>query len=336
MQPLMHSGTMLSILDKNKDALKWTRRLVYRWQQAKHPKTGLSGGRFKYNPNYDRSIKAYKHLYPSINDASILWGGNRQRRYHQLPLTQIQNGEMLLRAGGEYAELGCKFIVWALEDLKIYARQCYNPATGQFKAMMTDGTIFDSQKAKKSGSVPPPRDPDAMLLWGYAMAYRVSRDKAYWDMARNIGKSMKLGDIGLPNGKEQALNFDTDQLTWRIIYPLLELYRAEGNRSILRLACRIGDNLLKLQKQTGLFPLPGRQYARTGDGIPLVLLHLAANIQGKRNKIPEPIYDDRYFHSLYNYINENMPKEFAERIKNNPNATYSDNALIYGRLGVEE
>jgi len=204
--------------------------------------------------------------------------------------------------------------------------------------MMTDGTIFDRQKAKKSEVVPPPRDPDACLLWGYAMAYRVSRDKAYWDMACNIGKFMKIGDIGLPNGKERALNFDTDQLNWRIIYSLLELYRAEGDRSILRLASRIADNLLKLQSQTGLFPRPGHSYARTGDEVPLVLLHLAAVIENKSDKIPEPIYDERYFHCWYNHVDKNLPKELAERLKNVPGdkAKYADEELFYGRLCIQE
>jgi len=340
MPPLLHSGTMLSVLDTNKDALKWTQRLVYRWQQAKHPKTGLSGGRFKYDPNYDRAKESYKHLYPSINDAVALAIGNRQRRYHQLPLSQIQNGEILLKAGGKYAELGCNFIVWALEDLKIYANRCYNPDTGQFRAMMTDGTILDWKKANKKGSLSPkeflPRDPDAMLLWGYAMAYRISRDKAYWDMARNICKFMKLGDIGLPGGKERALNFDTDQLAWRIIYPLLELYRVEGDRSMLKLACRIGDNLLKLQSQTGLFPRPGHSYARTGDEVTLVLLHLAEVIERKSDKMPEPTYDYRFFSCWYNHVDKNLPKELAERIENVPGAKYQDNPLFYGRLVAEE
>ena len=338
MLSFMHITTMLSLLDQDDDAMKWSERLVYRWQQLKHPKTGLSGGQLNYSPSGDRAKSALGHIYPSINEANILASYHPLRRYHQLPLVQMQNGEILLKAGGKYAELGCKYIVWALEDLKIYTNKCYDPKTGQFKAMMTDGTILDGKKSKKGYYGPEsflPRDPDACLMWGHAMAYRISKDKAHWDMARTIGKFMKIGDIGLPGGKERALNFDIDQLNWRLVYTLFELYRAEGDRSILKLACRIGDNLLKLQRDTGLFPRPGRNYARTGDEIPLVLLHLAATIDGKNDKIVEPIFDEQFFACLFNHLDKDLPENLVGRLKNDPGAKYSDNALFYGQLVIQ-
>jgi pectate lyase len=319
--PLMHSGTMLAVLDQNMNALRWTHRLIYRWQQGKHPKTGLGGGQLSYR-KHDRAQDALGHVHPSINEARIVASYHQTSRYHHLPLAQMQAGETLLRAGGKYADVGREFIAWALEDLKIYARRSYNTDTGQFIALMTDGTPLKWREARKGYYIPKsfaPRNPDGTLLWGYAMAYRLSKDEAHWNMVRRLGQSMG----GLSTGKKQALKFDMDRADWRIIYVLLELYRAGGDRSMLRLACRIADNLLKLQKETGLFPRPGREYARTGDEIPLSLLHLAAVLEGKSGKMPQPVFDGRFFHCEYHGELEEHQKKRADK------RTY-DNLVFYG------
>ena len=323
--PLMHSGTMLAVLGQEKDALRWTRRLTYRWQQGKHPKTGLCGGQLSYR-KHDRAQDALGHIHPSINEAKIVASYHQTSRYHHLPLVQMQAGETLLKAGDKYADVACEFIAWALEDLRIYARRSYNTDKGQFIALMIDGTPLKWQEAKKGYYIPEsfaPRNPDGALLWGYAMAYRLSEDEAHWKMVRQLAQSMGIGDIGLPTGKKQALNFDTVRADWRMIYVLLELYRAGGDRSMLRLACRIADNLLKLQKETGLFPRPGREYARTGDEIPLALLHLVAVLEGRSDKMPQPIFDSRFFHCEYHgELNKHQQKRADKR-------TY-DNLVFYG------
>jgi pectate lyase len=312
--PLMHSGTMLAVLGQDKDALRWTRRLTYRWQQGKHPKTGLCGGQLSYR-KHDRAQDALGHVHPLINEAKIVASYHQTSRYHHMPLAQMQAGETLLKAGGKYADVGREFIAWALEADK-----------GQFIALMIDGTPLKWQEAKKGYYIPEsfaPRNPDGVLLWGYAMAYRLSKDEAHWKMVRQIAQSMGIGDIGLSTGKKRALNFDTVLADWRVIYVLLELYRAEGERTMLRLASRIADNLLKLQKETGLFPRPGRDYARTGDEIPLAVLHLAAALEGKSDKMPQPVFDSRFFHCEYHgELEEHQQKRADKR-------TY-DNLVFYG------
>jgi len=298
---LIHASTVLAVLDRNEDALKWTRRLAYRWQQAKHPDTGLCGGQLSYRKN-DRAQDALGHVHPSINEAKIVASYHQTSRYHHIPLAQMQDAETLLKAGGKYAATGREFIAWAVEDLKIYADRCYDPKTGRFIAMMIDGTPLKWRQSKTGYYVPEsfaPRSPDGHLLWGYAMAYRISKDMNLWKTIRQLTVAMGLCDVGLPSGKDQMLKHDTNVADWRVIYALLELYRATGNRSALEEACRIADNLLKLQTSTGLFPRPGREYARTGDEIPLALLHLVAALEGKSDRIPQPAFDGRFFHCEY-------------------------------------
>ncbi|UCE47136.1 MAG: hypothetical protein JSW47_16200, partial [Phycisphaerales bacterium] len=168
-----------------------------------------------------------------------------------------------------------------------------------------------------------PRSPDGHLLWGYAMAFRISKDKDLWKTIHQLTRAMGIGDVGLAPGRDQALKTEASSADWRVIYALLELYRATGNRSMLTMACSVGDNLLKLQTATGLFPRPDREYARTGDEIPLALLHLAAALEGKCDKMPPPAFDSRFFHCEYHGpLAEHQQKRADKR-------TY-DNYVFYG------
>ncbi|MBN2316478.1 MAG: hypothetical protein JXM79_21300, partial [Sedimentisphaerales bacterium] len=96
-----------------------------------------------------------------------------------------------------------------------------------------------------------------------------------------------------------------------------------GQRSMLMMACRIADNLLTLQASTGLFPRHKREYARTGDEIPLALLHLAAALDGRSDMMPPPSFDGRFFHCEYHGPLEEYQKKRADK------RTY-DNYVFYG------
>jgi pectate lyase len=323
--PLMHSGAMLSVLDENAKALAWTRRLIYRWQQGRHPKTGLCGGQLSYR-KHDRAQDALGHVHPDINEAKIVASYHQTCRYHHLPLAQMQAGLNLIEAGGEYTKVGREFIRWASEDLKVYSQHSYDPKKGQFIAVMTDGTPLQWRQSRTGYYVPSsfaPRGPDGLILWGYALVYRLTGDEAHWRMLRQIGKRFDFGDIGQPDDLERSLRLDTDHNNWQSIYALLELHQATSDGKFLRLACRIADNILKTQTPTGLFPRPKREYARTGDEAPLAILHLAGAIEGKNSMLPPPVFDSRFFHCEYHGELEEHQKKRADR------RTY-DNLVFYG------
>ena len=298
---LMHSGLTLAMLGNNEDALTWSRRLVFRWQQARHPETGLCGGQLSYRKR-DRAQIALGHVHPDINEAKIIATYHQTSRYHLLPLAQLQAAEYLLAAGGELADMGREFVDWASSDLKTYGKYCYDPSEGVFAALMTDGTPIQGQKSNEGYYTPEsffPAKPDGYLLWGYAMAYRLTSDESHWAMAHSLIKTIGLGDLGKPGDKQRALALETPHTDWQTIYALLELHEATRDESILRLACRIADNLLAWQTDNGLFPRPGRHYARMGDEVPLAILHLAAAIEGTRAAMPRPMVDTSFFHATY-------------------------------------
>lgn len=323
--PLMHTGVMLAILGRNADALRWTERLALRWQQARDPVTGLSGGQLSYR-RHDRAQDALGHVHPEINEAKIVASYHQSCRYHHLPLAQMQAAGALIEAGGQLAETGRRFLQWASDDLRTYGEHCYHSETGTFIAMMTDGTPLRWREARSDYYVPSsfaPRRPDGSLLWGYALAWRLTRDSDHWNMTRALARHLHLGDLGDSNGQGRSPDFATQSRDWRAAYALLELYRATGDDAILRLACRIGDNCIAIQKPTGLFPRSRRNWARTGDEMPLMLMHLAGAIAGKQQVLPAPIFDSRFFHCEYHGpLDEGQRKRADKR-------TY-DHLVFYG------
>ncbi|UCG49843.1 MAG: hypothetical protein JSU94_08670 [Phycisphaerales bacterium] len=323
--PLMHSGVMLAVLGEDTEALRWTSRLIRRWQQAKDSRTGLSGGQLSFR-RQDRAKDALGHVHPEINEAKIVASYHQTGRYHSLPLAQMQDAVTLIDAGGEYAKVGRKFLQWASDDLNIYGRHSYDPKTGRFVGLMTDGTRIKWTKSRSGYYVPEsfaPRRPDGLILWSYALAYRLTGERTHWQMLRRLGQRLDLGDIGQTDGAGRSLNFDTERDDWRILYAVLDMARATEDRRFMRLACRIGDNMLRLQSGTGLFARRGRAWARTGDEIPLALLHLAAAILGKESLMPQPAFDSRFFHCEYHGPLEEHQKKRADK------RTY-DNLVFYG------
>lgn len=318
---LLRSGTMLALLDGNREALNWSLRLAKRWQQAKHPQTGLSGGQLSYRKK-DRAQEALGHVHPTINEAQIVATYHQTCRYHEYPLAQMQAGERLLAREGPFAQTGQTMIDWAVEDLKIYGRECYDPESGQFIAKMIDGTPLQWQEAKSGYYVPEsftPRNPDGYLFWGYAMAYRLSKDPWIWRMTAETGQQLGLGDFDQPD----RMTASPPEADWRLIYGLLELHRATGHDVFLRRACQVADALLETQTETGLFPQPGRLYSRTGNETPLALLHLAAALDGQREQMPQPVFDFRFFHcEFHGELEEHQQKRYDNR-------TY-DQYVFYG------
>ena len=273
----------------------------------------------------DRAQIALGHVHPDINEAKIIASYHQISRYHKFPLAQMQAGEMLLREGGKFTDTGRELIGWASGDLKTYAKYSYDPDKGEFPARMTDGTLIDWEKSTKGYYIPEsfaPAIPDGYLIWSYAMAYRLTGDRSHWDILRSLFQHIGLGELGESDGTGEILDTETSCADWQIIYALIELYKKTGNKTILQQACSIADNLLKWQTDNGLFPRPGRSYARTGDEVPLAILHLVAAIEGKLDLMPDPMLDTSFFHAIYHGELEPYQE------KRDDNRTY-DNFVYY-------
>ena len=319
---LLHAGMTLAILDDSSNALRWTERLVERWQQGRDRKTGLCGGQLSYR-NHDRAQDALGHVHPAINEAKMIASYHQISRYHRLPLVQLQAAEALRQAGGaRRSQFAQRLIDTASDDLKTYARRCYDTDSGKFIARMTDGTAIRWKQAKTGYYIAEsfaPRGPDGELLRGYALAYRLTGDKEHKRMIDELGAQLGLWQAD--SARVAAEPFACSD--WRAIYALLDLEKVVGDGRYLALACRVGDNLLGTQAASGLFPRSGYDYARTGDDIPLALLHLAGALAGRQDDLPTPYYDIHFFHCEYHGKLEDRQKKRADA------RTY-DHYVFYG------
>jgi len=292
--PLIYTGAMLAKLDSNETVATWTRRFAYRWKQAAHVKTGLCGGQISYRAE-DRARQALGHVHPGINEANMVATYHRNSRYHVMALIQLQAGESL---GGR---IGQELVQWASDDLKAFARHAYDAESNAFRSLITDGTRLKGEQSKSHyyrKDALGPQQASAKTVWAYATAYRLTKDPAHWDLLRKVCAKLTFGDIGSPNGEGRRLRLTCGWTDFMLIYAFLELQRATGDEKFVKMASRIGDNILARRTRTTCLPKEF-VYVRTGDESVLALLHLAAARAGKSTLIPRPARDQQYFHCAY-------------------------------------
>ena len=199
---------------------------------------------------------------------------------------------------------GEEFKRWAIEDLTAYARYAYDPDENAFRATLIDGTRLTPADRKREGYVEArwleKRPATGLHLWAYALAYRLSGDERMWRMTRAIARGLGLGDPGEKAGAVAAANFNTADTEPETIFALLELHKATRRDEFLRLAQRVGDNLMKREYHGGFF-VANREapFCRLDSITPLALLHLEAAVRKLPVRLPEYEAGRAYFHCSF-------------------------------------
>ncbi|HUV64343.1 MAG TPA: ankyrin repeat domain-containing protein [Sedimentisphaerales bacterium] len=290
---LLHTGALLAKLGNHREALLWTRRFAQRWHSACHPVTGLCGGLLSHPRNL-RARRALAHNHPNINEAAMVAGYMMHDRYNCFPLFQMQVGE-------ELGDDGLDLIRWASDDLKAFARYAYDEKSLSFRPLLTDGTELNWREFNPGYFSPAslaPQKASGWTLWVYATAYRLTRDPAHWKLLRSVWRGFDLGDLGTEAGDGRHLNYELKATSNPFLYACLDLHTATKDKAFLMLARQVADNILTARTQDRCLP-KDCFYVRTGDEAMLAVLHLAAALQGKSHKIPQPKVDRQYFHCAF-------------------------------------
>ena len=322
---LIYAGVILHLWTGAEGPLIWAKRLGERYAATRNPKTGLTGYLYSFTGGLEKD-RARMQFGPEFGDraleGTILDVGRAQIRYAMMGIVQLKLSEMLGEKGEEFRN-------WALRDLKAYAKHAYNAKTGRFEALFSDGTHMGPEDIKREGYYYAlqfePWRPDGLFFWAYALAAYHEDGDSCWQMAREIArgsergvsgdtvlstdvsgrvfdvsKALDLGDIGpVPSGR-RTLNFETDCADAYVILGLLQLSRKTGDRSFVKLASRVADNILRQRFHNGLFTqVPGQVYGKFDELTPLVLLQLAAIEQGKADVVPEAWPGMSYFQCPY-------------------------------------
>ncbi|WP_199614028.1 hypothetical protein [Paenibacillus alkalitolerans] len=281
---LYFAAAMLSKLSGEKTPLAWSKRLAYRYIETRQNDVGISGYQFSQcMDSYcdgpavrgDRAQYQLAHLIP---DGHLVYEGTIFKPRAAAQRCQFVLGETLGADGDDFKN-------WAYEEVMAWGRQAYREEDNCFIPMLTDGYSLEGLQLDRKGYFGPagkvftPIRANSDFFWLYAMAYRMCEDDFLWTILRNIGKGIGVGDIGESKYKKPNWNFEIKKPDIRMIYGLLELYKATYRKEDYHMASCLADVLLQVNYCDGCFLM--NSLVRVDDPLPLALLHIVATGSGK-------------------------------------------------------
>lgn len=295
---LFYSGATLYKLSGNEKPLIWSKRLSQRYVETRNAKTGIGGNQ------YTRRILdgAERQFGDDFQEHLVLEGTFFGPTFFALKSSQICQfllADMLGEDGKEFAR-------WAAEEVRAWGKVAYRKKDNSFIPMLTDGTSLEGYVFRRNGYFGPkgkalsPYWAGSLLFRIYVLAYRATGDAFMWEMIQSIAAGNKFGDIGATHNDEPELNFSTTLSDPYFLLGFLELYHATGNRSFLKMAEKLGDNILATRFNKGFFTWGKKRIYSKFDMVdPLVLLHLDSALQTKVLHIPRVWPTSSFFHCPY-------------------------------------
>ncbi len=326
---LYYAAALLCKLSGEKEPLLWSKRLANRYVETRNAKTGISGCIYNLRQT-DQAMAQFGDdfrghivnlgtifpVYPQLDDyvhptrsltvsqpsrTRFRGFGMRGGAYHGLRpwICQLLLGEIM---GGD----GKEFNQWALEELTAIGKVAYRKKDNSFIPMLTDGASLEGYVYTKDGYYGPKgitlkvHWAGSIPFWAYALGYRLTADEFMWEMVRDIAEGNGFGDIGTLAGSGSKLEMETNCSDAYVLMGFLELYSKTQNVSFLKMASRIGDNILAERFYRGFFvPTKNHLYTRFDYIEPLVLLKLEATARTKPTLTPQVWPGASYF--MYNY-----------------------------------
>ncbi len=318
---LFWAAGFLGKVSGDREPLVWAKRLIHRYVETRNPGVGLSGAKYthgKYdgakhqlgedfkghlvltgtlfpshpemgNTAASESFPAFLFVTPGISHSPAIapW------------ISAMLLGDMLDADGREFNR-------WALEELTSLGKIAYRKNDNSFIPMLIDGTSLEGYVCKKDGAYGSkgtafePIQAVPMDFWAYALAYRLTGDQFMWHMARSIASGHGLGDIGVTPETQHQLKTATDCWSPYTLLGFIELYRKTGNQVFLKIARKIGDNLLARRFHKGFFvPSDKHTYTKFDTIEHLVLLQLHAALRQTFSCVPEVWPGRSLFNSPY-------------------------------------
>lgn len=276
------AGGKLSLLKKDDRPRVWTQRLLARYIDSAHAKTGLP-------PCHHTLVRDFAagNGYPNESwpEHAMLFSGPSESMF-------CFGATMLMRLGEAFGQKGAYFRESVRDYLKAYAKHAYNPEDNTLRTILYDGKDLSTYVRKGDGPkglLFPPWQAHAGYMLSYALCYRQSKDQEIWDTLRAICRGNDLGDIGGPNGKSPKLNAATSHSDPLSIFALVEIFRATDNRAYLDLARAIANKALteRFNAEKGLFVKSDlHETACLNVREPLAFLRLQAALNGKLDRVP--------------------------------------------------
>jgi len=244
----------------------WAERLLNLIIKQRDPETGIWPN--LVHPQISkRGLNIFGRKYPQATEPRVYVGNQLNHT-----ITQMMGMLAIVENAQKYSRLGeMAHIKEAVEKHIIgFLDASYDKESNKLKSIIIDGTDltdfriegpFRLEKlyfgAKNGGAFLPQRI-TPLYTSVCARGYRVSNGRReFRDYLRDMLKAVGIGDIGIEKNSEPLLNFNTNALEPAYIFALVDLFRVEPKLEFLKMAERIGDNLIETRQHpdSGLFTL---------------------------------------------------------------------------------
>jgi pectate lyase len=290
---LAHAAVTLSQLDDRDEPLMWVKRLIKRYVDTRHSKTGISYE--GYNIRWPQLRGNLKSHFDDPHTTYFPFRSLDFGDYYSFPEnTQPYPWLVICLLGEMLGDDGKELIRWGLEEFSAWGRASYRREDNSFVPILTDGTCIEGHVWKRAAPtfsshdvVVKPCEAELNFFWSYCVVYRITGDNFIWDMVRQIGRGNGFGDIGETPRHSPELVAKTTCSHPHALLGFLELYQRTKNVSYLQIARDIGDNIASTRFHKGYFAeSKGHVYARFDCLDPLALLRLSAMTENESITLP--------------------------------------------------
>jgi pectate lyase len=321
---LIQAGTTSYRLSRQELPLVWSKRLAHRYAQTRHPKTGIALPQYN-NPLPPLGDDLKEHLLDP-HTWIFPWNAFEETRYLYWPENVgAQIWLSLVFVGDTLGEHGREFTQWAIEELTAWGKMSYRKEDNSFIPILTDGMNIEGYVSKEytsyapKGAIAKPLFGDLTFFWAYAVAYRTTSDEFMWQMIRDITLGNKFGDIGQTPAHIPELQTNTTSSDVYGLLGFLELYAKTKKRAYLKMAKRIGDNIVRNQFYKGFFvPRKRHIYTRFDCFEPLALLNLHAATKSKTGSVPQVWPSCPLFIPPYRYKEQGVDRRVIYGLTESP------------------
>jgi len=294
---LVHAASLISTLTGATEPLVWAKRLLGRYDEIRHPDTGLGGYQFNHRDpcRVRESFRSPLGDREDVNEVTVLSSGLIQTRYGRAAITWMNLYEAL------GPERGQEFIDMVSKDLTALAKHSYDEDEHVFHPVVVDGTRLSPEDAVEGvGYCRPnklhPVKAEGWMFLSYARAYRITGCALLGEMARSLAEGMGWTGEGGPLDGEGTMtpsSWDVpntpSQAEAGAVMGLLELGRATGEDRYLAAAGSLGLRLAQDRATQGILKTgTGTTGRSTGidNALPLALLHVVGALTGSEAPLP--------------------------------------------------
>ena len=286
---LIYAGAELFRLHGEERALRWAKNLLSRYDQVRHPQTGLGGYQFNHREpcRVRESFKPPLGERADVNEATVLTTGTIQTRGQRAAVTFLNLYDQL---GDEH---GREFLDVTLKDLRSLVEYSWDGDQGCFHPVLYDGQRLSEADVEDRGYCPPSKltkvRANGSSLLAFARAYRLSNADDLLEMTAAVAGAMGWTQNGTAVPTPAPGEPTPDGAS--AVFALLDLHEATGESAYVEAAVTLGWSLARERENEGMLASdPTAAGAASSDNIvALALLHCAAARDGRRKEMP-PYY----------------------------------------------